>query len=331
MFVKGKVMRTISIVIPTYNEKDYLQKLLESIAQVNYPLDHYEVIVVSDGSTDGTPGLVRDKFPWVRLIDLKENVGRYEARKLGVEAAKYDYILFVDTRTLLDPDSLTAIDRSDHEAIKGLTVCGNPSNPYHIVFESIRYKLYPRFYRRRSETFEITADNFDSAPKGTGVFMANKEILLSTYEDLSALKMGTISSDDTLLIRTLVNYTPVAHHPGVKIIRFIRESFVENFLHLIYRGSTFVYYYLDPSKRLFWLVIVFPILVLLALVAALVFLPIPWYLVPIGLVLLDAMAAVYLGTSWRETWVIFLMIPVCVSAFYIGVVRGIFRRLFKVE
>jgi len=76
-------MKKISIVIPVYNEEYFISGLLRSISKLEYPLDAYEVNVVSDGCTDGTVSVVRG-FPWVHLIELPKNVGRYEARRTGL-------------------------------------------------------------------------------------------------------------------------------------------------------------------------------------------------------------------------------------------------------
>jgi glycosyltransferase involved in cell wall biosynthesis len=328
--VRKPAIKEISVVIPTFNEKDHLINLLNSLSEVDYPSERYEVIVVSDGATDGTPVMVNAHFPGVRVIALENNLGRYEARKTGVNEAKFEHILFVDSRTLVDPDILKVINQTDSQAIKGFVECGNPSNPFHIFFESIRYKLYPEFYRKRHTPFEITLDNFEKSPKGTGVFYVSKQVLSTVYDDLSAIKMGKISSDDTLLIKTIAKYTPVTHHPGVKITRYIRDSFLENVLHLIYRGSTFVYYYLDPRKRLFWLVIVAPVIAVVGLLALFFILQIPWFVVLMIFGFLDLALAIFLGNTLAETLVILWMIPVCGSAFYLGILRGIFRRVFKI-
>lgn len=324
-------MKEISIVIPTYNEKNHLINLLESIKTVNYPTDHYEVIIVSDGSTDGTPTTVQSIFTEFTCIALEKNIGRYNARKKGVEKANFDHILFVDSRTLVDPEILNVINHSESKAIKGYTECGNPTNPFYVLFESIRYKLYPDFYRKRDKPFIISSEIFEKTPKGTGVFYVSKDILNAAYEELSPLNMGKISSDDTQLIKSISNHTPVEHHPGVKIIRYMRESFIENFLHLIYRGSTFVYYYLHPSKHLFWLIIVFPIIIFLGMSVITIIFSVPWYYFLFLIAIIDILIATFLGNNLSHTLIIMLMLPISTIAFYLGIVRGVFRRLLKIN
>jgi len=83
-----------SIVIPTYNRKDLLRRCLAAATNQDYP--DYEVIVVDDGSTDGTGEMVRREFPRVRYIRQEPNRGPAAARNRGIEAATGEIIAFTD-------------------------------------------------------------------------------------------------------------------------------------------------------------------------------------------------------------------------------------------
>ena len=83
----------ISVVIPLYNKRDYIERCLNSvIKQISIP---EEIIVVDDGSTDDSAIIVSEKFPQVTLIH-QLNAGVSAARNTGVLAVKYDYIAFLD-------------------------------------------------------------------------------------------------------------------------------------------------------------------------------------------------------------------------------------------
>ena len=331
-FLKKKIRKinNISIVIPTYNEIDYLLHLLESIKKIDYPLNSFEIIVVSDGSEDGTVKAVRDSYLNVKLIDLPTNIGRYQARKIGAEVAKFDNILFIDSRTLVDPGILNIINQTDYKAINGVVESGNPKNHFQIFFKAIRRRVYPKFYTNPSTPIEINQSNFDSLPKGTTVFFVQKDILFIAYNELSKQEMGKLASDDTKMIRKIVEYTPILLHPGVKITHFVRKTFYKNFLHLIWRGSTFVDYYLDPSKRQFWLVIIFPFLALTSLFVVLISLPIPWTYKFGFIIIVDILIAAYLAKNVYEILVISYILPACVTSFYLGIFRGIFLKIFSI-
>ncbi|NES68247.1 MAG: glycosyltransferase family 2 protein [Okeania sp. SIO2D1] len=90
-----------SVVIPTYNRKPILEKCLRALENQDYdrPIIDYEVIVVDDGSTDDTiPWLETEakEFPHVRLFS-QSHQGPAAARNLGVEQAKGDFIIFIDS------------------------------------------------------------------------------------------------------------------------------------------------------------------------------------------------------------------------------------------
>ena len=93
----------ISVGISTYNRKDLLRLSLQSV--LNQTFSDYEVIVVDDGSSDGTEQMVRSEFPSVRYI-YKENGGDASAKNAAARAAKGKYLLFNDSDDCFYPDTL---------------------------------------------------------------------------------------------------------------------------------------------------------------------------------------------------------------------------------
>lgn len=93
----------ISCIIPVYNGENYLEETLDSVfAQTYNPL---EVIVVDDGSTDGTA--VQIKARTEEILYLRQsNAGPAAARNAGIAAAAADYLAFVDADDLWLPDKL---------------------------------------------------------------------------------------------------------------------------------------------------------------------------------------------------------------------------------
>ena len=91
----------VSVVIPTYNRRPILEKCLSALEdqQLAGALQDYEVVVVDDGSSDGTPSWLREqaiRFPHVRLIE-QEHGGPAEGRNRGVDHARGDVIVFIDS------------------------------------------------------------------------------------------------------------------------------------------------------------------------------------------------------------------------------------------
>ena len=96
----------LSIIVPVYNAEDYLDRCLVSILEQSF--SSYEVILVDDGSDDSSP-LICDRYsatdPRFRTIH-KKNGGVSSARNAGLDIAKGEYVMFVDSDAALLPDSL---------------------------------------------------------------------------------------------------------------------------------------------------------------------------------------------------------------------------------
>lgn len=94
----------ISVIVPVYNTREYLERCVDSLLKQTYP--ELEIILVDDGSTDGS-GELCDRFAaesrQVRVFH-KENGGSSSARNLGIENAAGDYIGFVDSDDYVDAD-----------------------------------------------------------------------------------------------------------------------------------------------------------------------------------------------------------------------------------
>ena len=97
-----------SVVIPVYNVKDYLHRCVDSVLAQSF--DDYEILLVDDGSTDGaSPAICDDygaKYPDLIRVIHQENGGLGAARNTGIDAAKGDYLIFLDSDDYLLPGLL---------------------------------------------------------------------------------------------------------------------------------------------------------------------------------------------------------------------------------
>ena len=92
----------VTVVIPTFNRYDYTRRCLESLRQLAYP--NLDVILVDNGSKDGTPERVHAEFPEVQLIRLSANLGYAAACNAGIRASTGPFILFLNNDTrVIDP------------------------------------------------------------------------------------------------------------------------------------------------------------------------------------------------------------------------------------
>jgi hypothetical protein len=98
----------ISIVIVSWNTADMLASCLTSIFQNQGSVD-IEVIVVDNSSIDGSPQMVRMKFPQVRLIESQKNLGFASGNNLGIRQSKGRYLLLLNPDTLIKPEALAIL------------------------------------------------------------------------------------------------------------------------------------------------------------------------------------------------------------------------------
>lgn len=103
-----------SVIIPSYNRKEEIRELIPSFAKLEFPPERVELLIVDDGSTDGTPDevkILQKEFPFELRLFCQENKGPAAARTLGMEKAAGDFLIFVDSDCTFSPDWLRNIDR----------------------------------------------------------------------------------------------------------------------------------------------------------------------------------------------------------------------------
>jgi cellulose synthase/poly-beta-1,6-N-acetylglucosamine synthase-like glycosyltransferase len=101
----------VSVVIAAHNEERVIGERLANLLEQDYPADRMEVIVVSDGCTDGTVRIVSSYFDrGVRLMD-PGRIGKGEALGLGVRAARGDVIVFSDANSMFERTAISALVR----------------------------------------------------------------------------------------------------------------------------------------------------------------------------------------------------------------------------
>ncbi|MEU9469541.1 bifunctional polysaccharide deacetylase/glycosyltransferase family 2 protein [Streptomyces avermitilis] len=98
-----EITRPVSVIVPAYNEKECIENTINSLVQSTHPI---EIIVVDDGSTDGTADLVEAmRIPNVRVL-RQENAGKPAALNNGVRNASYDIVVMMDGDTVFEPDAV---------------------------------------------------------------------------------------------------------------------------------------------------------------------------------------------------------------------------------
>lgn len=92
--------KLVSVVLVTRNRKEIVLKCLDSLYKMEYP--NTEAIVVDNASEDGSAEAIEKKFPLAKVVRSSENLGLAGGRNLGQAYARGDYILYLDSDTILD-------------------------------------------------------------------------------------------------------------------------------------------------------------------------------------------------------------------------------------
>ena len=97
----------VAIIILNWNGKEDTIECLESLKHITYP--NYEILLVDNGSTDGSVECFRERYPGMEIIETGENLGFAEGNNVGIRKAMddgADYVLLLNNDTVVDPEFL---------------------------------------------------------------------------------------------------------------------------------------------------------------------------------------------------------------------------------
>ncbi|MFA5907348.1 MAG: glycosyltransferase family 2 protein [Vicinamibacterales bacterium] len=152
---------SLAIIIVTYNSADEIVACLDSLVGHTDPFPT-TITVVDNASSDGTAGLVRQRFPSVRVIESPTNVGFSRANNLGIRATGGDYVLLMNPDTVAPPGAIQTLVRglASHRdaAVAGARLLsergfpelswGEPISPWSEFKRKVFSTLYHRKIRR---------------------------------------------------------------------------------------------------------------------------------------------------------------------------------------
>lgn len=137
----NKQKRPISIIMPIYNEKNNIKESIISVLEQNYP--YFEIIIIDDGSNDGTLEFLIDLFFFTKTHEFndaciyrtcnninitlitKKNEGKSPSLNLGIAYSKYALICTIDGDTILEKDSLSKLASHHNEHTNVIASMGN--------------------------------------------------------------------------------------------------------------------------------------------------------------------------------------------------------------
>lgn len=330
---------TLSVVIPSFNSAPWLPSTLGALADAIREAEvAAEVIVVDDGSTDGTGEIVAGlaaSFPGELRVVSQPNRGRFLARWEGIGAAAADLVLLLDSRVLVHRGSLRhvlhEIEREPDRSAWNATVVTDPRAPLVGLFWEVPTHVFWGRYLRSPLPMDFTADNFDRSPKGTTMFLAKKAVLVDAFEHAWPDGDARLVSDDTKVLRRIAQTRAIRLDPGFSATYRPRTT-VRGFVkHTYDRGTLFVDSYAGTTAARSVILVglaLLPILLFGALVAlfAAGLTAIAWALLFLALLsaLLPAAIAAMNRCGGRAVLAFVSCLPLFVIPFWLGLGRGVF-------
>ncbi|MFH1790639.1 MAG: glycosyltransferase family 2 protein [Candidatus Omnitrophota bacterium] len=318
----------ISIVVPTYNDCDFLPRCLESLLNQKGAVHNrdYEIIVIDDGSTDGTPETA-SRYP-VKYLRLDRNMGKVTARKTGAENAAHDTLLFVDSRIIAGDDLLESFRRTGKspliagEVMSGGRDSANPDTRLFYLLRRIYYYPYFPFERGKELTY-ITKNNFNRIPKGMGCCFMTKRLFFSSMPET----FGKHTNDDTAIFSNIVykNNTEIVKCRGIKVTYMHRKGSGDLAAWITRRGITFYDYYMH-GHLLFRILVPVSAVLAVFLFASLFFRPL-YFLAASGLLAACYLiSAIVLSEKMSDFPLVFARFYRYAFLFYFGTLKGWFLK-----
>jgi biofilm PGA synthesis N-glycosyltransferase PgaC len=107
--LQGRITPSVSIIIAARNEEASLPAKIENLRLLDYPQEQLQIIVASDGSTDGTANILRDQANHVFPVILEESNGKAFALNEAVKHATGDILVFLDARQAIDATAVSEL------------------------------------------------------------------------------------------------------------------------------------------------------------------------------------------------------------------------------
>ncbi len=162
----------VTIIIPAFNEEQWIHRTIATCVDQDYPIDKLEIIVVDDCSTDETfrnaqltiQELARDGERFqiaerLQLIRLAQNSGKREALVAGVEKAKHELIVFVDSDSFLEPNAIRNIVQPFQDpkmgGVSGRTEVENKYTNTMTKLQTVRYYIAFRIMKAAESYFDV--------------------------------------------------------------------------------------------------------------------------------------------------------------------------------
>lgn len=327
---KAKFPGNISVIMPAYNAATWLPKSIPLIAEElkKANVSNAEIIVVDDGSSDGTSLTAKSlKLDYPLRVVKQDNAGRFIARSNGVKVAKYDYVLFVDTRIYIGKGGLGFIGgkltQSKEKSVwTSHVVIDRTSNIYARFWEALTFIAWRKYFSNPRE-YSYGLKEFDYYPKGTTCFFVPKKVIAEANAWFATqTKNDKASNDDTLLIRRIAETNTINISPDFYCTYHARTNLRQYCKHVYHRGKVFVDGFLRHDGNRFFLPLVGFLVISILLPVTLLIKPnliIPTLILGVALWGAELSLAVVLGVPKKDALSLFTLSPLFAVIYGAGI------------
>ncbi|MDO5112674.1 MAG: glycosyltransferase [Clostridia bacterium] len=161
----------VTIIIPCFNEEEWIERTITSCMNQDYPPERLEVIVVDDCSTDGSVKKIRQTIHKLSVegerfgvgdrlhyVVQPHNMGKRDAMARGTRLAKHDYVVFVDSDSFLNPFAIRALVQPFQDpkmgGVSGRTDVANTYTNGLTRIQSVRYYIAFRIFKAAEARFD---------------------------------------------------------------------------------------------------------------------------------------------------------------------------------
>ncbi len=212
--------KTVTIIIPAYNEEKSIARTIESALSIDYPKNKLNIIVVDDGSKDKTYEIAKKfqskKFPIVQVF-TKPNGGKGSALNLGISKSKSEIIISMDADTFTNPDCLKKMIGYFHSKdVMAVTPSMGVYQPHGILQRIQQVEYYMGVFLRKSFS---TVNAIHVTP---GAFSAYRREFFVKHGDY---EVGNITEDLEICLRIQSNHYLVENAPDAAIYTIAPNAF----------------------------------------------------------------------------------------------------------
>jgi glycosyltransferase involved in cell wall biosynthesis len=248
----------LSVIIPSFNSEGWIGRTLEEIATASRATEFksVKVVLVDDGSTDGSVGEAREAAERLGidlLIHSQPNLGRHQARLAGFELVTGSHVLLIDTRVFLHARSLDYVSARLREVPVAVwtahVVAQTSGNSIAGFWQGIEHVAWRRYFRQpRHVCFGI--DDFDYYPKGTTALIGERRLLHEAFLSFEPqVDDWHKANDDTAVLRQLAASVGIDISPDYSCTYNARTTVKAFLKHAHHRGAVLVDgYWLEGAR-----------------------------------------------------------------------------------